>query len=202
MSMNANDITTVLYRHFMNKVRCDAAIHNNTNMLAYCGESDFIAVTRSGLIHEVEVKVSRADFWADFKNKPHRHLHLSGVGVPRLNPDAEVRHYNAKHEHIPVKRWGGMMVPVEVPTWEIKCREYLPTNYVEKKRPNYFWYACPKGMLQLDEVPEYCGLIEVEQHTYGTRAIITRKAPRIHSDKVFTDKMKTDMLRSLSFKFV
>jgi len=202
MSMTSNDITQVLYRHFMNRVRCDAAIHNNTNMLSYCGESDFLAVTKAGLIHEVEVKVSRGDFFADFKNKPERHLHLSGKGVPVKDINAPRREYRLSEPVREIYSPHGKPAHWYHTTWLIRCLEYLPEPFLAKQRPNYFWYACPMDMVTLDEVPEYCGLIEVEKHEYGIRPIIRRAAPRIHSNKVFTDKMKTDMLRSLSFKFV
>lgn len=38
-------------------------------------ESDFISVTSAGLIHEVEVKLSRGDFFADFR-KGLKHTHI------------------------------------------------------------------------------------------------------------------------------
>ena len=40
-------------------------------------------------------------------------------------------------------------------------------------KSNTFYFAAPKGMIRLDELPEECGLIEVD----GDRARIRRKAP-------------------------
>lgn len=46
-----------------------------------------------------------------------------------------------------------------------------------KCTPNYFWYAAPEGVIPVDEVPPFAGLIEfVEPHRFETR----KKAPRLH----------------------
>lgn len=55
------------------------------NLYVFGWESDYLACTRSGYWYEVEVKVSRADFLADFKKKK-KHAILSGA-VPGLRPN-------------------------------------------------------------------------------------------------------------------
>lgn len=47
--------------------------------------------------------------------------------------------------------------------------------------PNYFWYACPPGIIQENEVPLYAGLIYVDVKT--NRYSVIRSAPRIHKEK-------------------
>lgn len=51
--------------------------------------------------------------------------------------------------------------------------------------PSQFWFVVPAGLVQLDEVPEWAGLIEcVERprgpHKWRVRLSETRSAPRLH----------------------
>lgn len=39
------------------------------NLYVFSWESDYLAMTKSGYWYEIEVKISRADFKADFKKK-------------------------------------------------------------------------------------------------------------------------------------
>ena len=87
-----------------------------TNLYVYGWESDYLAITKSMIAHEVEIKISRSDFKNDTKNKIDKHLLLEGG-----------------------ERLG-------------KFTENLP---------NYFYYAVPDGLISVDEVPDYAGLIYV-----------------------------------------
>lgn len=51
-----------------------------SNLYIYGWESDYLAVMHSGIMHEVEIKVTKADFKNDFKNKQDKHLLLEGKG--------------------------------------------------------------------------------------------------------------------------
>ena len=48
------------------------------NLYVFNWESDKLIETRSGLFYEFEIKVSRADFKNDFKNKKDKHAILEG----------------------------------------------------------------------------------------------------------------------------
>ena len=87
-----------------------------TNLYVYGWESDYLAITKSMIAHEVEIKISRSDFKNDTKNKIDKHLLLEGG-----------------------ENLG-------------KFTENLP---------NYFYYAVPDGLISVDEVPDYAGLIYV-----------------------------------------
>ena len=50
-----------------------------TNLYVYGWESDYLAITKSMVAYEVEIKVSRPDFKNDFKNKQDKHLLLKVV---------------------------------------------------------------------------------------------------------------------------
>jgi hypothetical protein len=52
--------------------------------------------------------------------------------------------------------------------------------------PAQFWFVVPKGLIRLNEVPEWAGLIEVcpGQQPYGRlHEMELKKAPRLHSTK-------------------
>lgn len=66
MAINAIQILDMLHAHFMYDKNCEIAAAN-TYALKVGFESDFVAVTQSQYIHEVEVKISKQDFKADFK---------------------------------------------------------------------------------------------------------------------------------------
>lgn len=106
-------VQNILTRYFFNP---NSKKYNITNLYVYGWESDYLAVMRSDIVHEVEIKISRADFKNDVKNKKQKHLLLeNGNGV------------------------GGY----------------------SGEMPNYFYYAVPNGLIEVDEVPEYAGLLYV-----------------------------------------
>ena len=90
-----------------------------TNLYVYGWESDYLAVTKSMLAYEVEIKVSKADFNNDFKNKQDKHLLFEDGNVIGRFPK------------------GSSM-------------------------PNYFYYAVPDGLISVNEVPDYAGLLYVQ----------------------------------------
>ena len=99
-------------------------------------ESDIFALKTNGYCYEVEIKISKADFFADLK-KVKKHSILS------------TGKYNEGH---------GM-------------RDH-------KFRPNKFYYCCPKGLIDVQDVPEYAGLLEVQE--WGSCIEEIKKAPFIH----------------------
>jgi hypothetical protein len=70
--MNSHNIINALY-YFFNKKNC-SYFSCNTNALDF--ESDFLAVNKSDFVFECEIKISRSDFFADFK-KEQKHKLLS-----------------------------------------------------------------------------------------------------------------------------
>lgn len=90
-----------------------------TNLYVYGWESDYLAVTKSMVAYEVEIKISRPDFKNDFKNKQDKHLLFEDGSMIGRFPK------------------GSSM-------------------------PNYFYYAVPDGLIGVDEVPDYAGLLYVQ----------------------------------------
>jgi len=141
------------------------------NLYVFSWESDKLIETRSGLIYEFEIKVSKADFKNDF-NKKDKHVILEG-----------------KETHIPT--FDGL---------EPKYKEMYEKNYLVShfKKPNYFYYAVPEGLITVEEVPEYVGLIYVLPYNDINKDgklvwggfYIAKQAPKLHNAKYTDDDLK------------
>ena len=80
--MTERDIQNILYRHL--KKLGHTMITPNAKYVFWGQENDLISVTKSGLIHEFEIKLSKADFFADFKKEHGKHdkLRERTLGIP------------------------------------------------------------------------------------------------------------------------
>ena len=105
------------------------------NLFIYQWESDYLAITRSDIVYECEIKISRQDFLNDSKKK-NKHLIIEG---------------NANNDY---------------------------------DRPNYFYYAVPDGLIKIDEVSDYAGLIYVNPGYIS----IMKQAPKQHDGKFDYEK--------------
>lgn len=57
-----------------------------------------------------------------------------------------------------------------------------------KRRPNYFYYAVPEGLISVEEVPEYAGLLYIVPISdHFNRVDVVKKAPQIHKEKTDTE---------------
>ena len=59
-------IQNILRKYFLDE---STKKYEITNLFIYNWESDYLAITRSNVVHEVEIKISRADFFNDAKHK-------------------------------------------------------------------------------------------------------------------------------------
>jgi hypothetical protein len=96
-------------------------------------ESDHFVQTPSFYTYEYEIKISRSDFFADFK-KVYKHKIIKN-GYEQIY----------SHNKLQNKRNHGYGMQKEI-----------------KLRPNYFFYAVPEGLVKADEIPSYAGLIYVK----------------------------------------
>lgn len=140
--------------------------HKFENVYIYDWECDHFSVTGSGYAYEIEIKVSKSDFKADFQKPKHHFFKCIKNGFSIIN---QGRGY----------------------TWIEKDQkvEYTNINPVEisfKNCPNIFYFACPVGLIEAHEVPKYSGLIYIMDN--GDARII-KKAPYIHKVKVEPSKI-------------
>lgn len=135
------------------------------NLYVFSWESDKLIETRSGLFYEFEIKISRPDFKNDFKKK-NKHVILEG-----------------KETHIPT--FDGL---------EPKYKERYEKNYLVShfKKPNYFYYAVPEGMIDKEDVPDYAGLIYVmpDDGEFKFNYLkLVKMAPKLHDIKYTDDDL-------------
>ena len=135
------------------------------NLYVFSWESDKLIETRSGLFYEFEIKISKSDFKNDFKKKD-KHVILEG-----------------KETHIPT--FDGL---------KPKYKERYEKNYLVShfKKPNYFYYAVPKGMIDKEDVPEYAGLIYVmpDDGEFKFNYLkLVKMAPKLHDIKYTDDDL-------------
>lgn len=208
-----NDIYRELYRHFHNYD------YRLSNTFVYEWESDFFAQSKSGYFVEVEVKVSRGDFFRDFGKSKHRLFKDIRAGKSHHIYGRSTRHHIGYYECGKlVSQWGEYAGGYSfLPLWEMgihngkagqwvndygRCyiKKYQVPLFVDAtfvkiepvadiKCPNQLYFACPEGLIKPEEVPDYAGLIYISHY-----AKVIKKAPYIH-------KRKQDMDRVLLRKF-
>ena len=148
--------------------------YNVDGLYVFEWESDKLIWTKSGYIYEFEIKISRADFKNDFKNKKEKHLILKGpTEEERFMPYFYENYQYNKHLY---KSFEDYVARAE------KDSSYLIANH---RRPNYFYYVVPEGLILPEEVPEYAGLIWIKKEYRDVRSAYTipKQAPVLHKQK-------------------
>lgn len=199
------------------------------NSFIYNWESDFFAMSKSGYFIEVEIKISRGDFFKDFEKEKHSlfkdHLHKKSHHVYRLGnsyhhydkerlicefiaPDITFQFNGDEKRHRLNWNYGqkngraGYWVNDHGRHTVIKHKERIFSKaskisikpLEEINCPNQFYYAVPKGLIKIDELPAYAGLIEIGDDELWTYAEMIKKAPYLH-------KRKPDITKILLKKF-
>ena len=154
--------------------------YNVDNLYVFGWESDKLLWTKSGNIYEFEIKISRADFKNDFKHKPEKHIIIGYDFNKELLKAYEQDLFAKEYER---HQWLGEE--------EVRKRYNAEKTAKGRKKPNFFYYAVPKGLIDVEDVPEYAGLIWID----GDFLTIQKKAPCLHKEKY------TDAQLGLSEKF-
>lgn len=151
------------------------------NLFVFRWESDKLIETKTGYIYEFEIKISKADFKNDFKNKIDKHAILGWkndggqVYLPSFLERCKEMEERAKNS------------PRSIYTIGYRQANEKYFRIERFKRPNKFYYAVPEGLIQVEEVPVYAGLIWV---TKEGGLIEKKKAPYIHKDKYNDAELK------------
>jgi len=160
--MNAKEIQDIIGNLFSTH---DHHFHNRY-IFGSDWESDFFSVAKSGYIYEVEVKISKSDYAADFLK--FKHKLFEGRKQDSVTKDAKYRYS---------KRWKK----------QIRRSPEKEVNPQTVKMPNRFFFACPHGLIDVSEIPEYAGLIYVGDSVHSTKVI--KQAPLLHKRKFDIKKM-------------
>ena len=198
----------MLYRHFFNYE------YRLSNSFVYSWESDFFAMSKSGYFVEVEIKISRGDFFRDFDKGKHKlfnahhekrsHYISSTSGRGDFICSFQYGKLAGIDRALGISRWGvrhngkyGYWVNDNNDIFLRPMREeiYAPAtriNFHETSKikcPNQLYFAVPRGLITLGEIPSYAGLIYCDHYTD-----VIRRAPYLH-------KNKQDMTKELLKKF-
>ncbi len=167
--MTAKQIESRLYSFFP----IGQYMYHFANVYLYSWESDFFCLSKSGYAYEIEIKVSLADFRADFK-KIGKHRLLSSkmdkVVLYRKNSLPSNPLFQEAISKNDISLWPLYVVP---PCSPIKFKDRLSST------PNRFAYAVPAGLLDRKLVPDYAGLIEMDGH----RTKWVKNPPLLHRNK-------------------
>lgn len=153
--------------------------HNNKHVLSnsfiFDWESDIFTLAASGYAIEVEIKISRADYLADFKKvDKHRLLtnHSRNHCLYRKNyTDGATFGYG----------YGDYQKLDGLACWIEFCKP-------KDKIPNKFYYACPEGLIKIEDLPPYAGLMWISDRGAVS---IKKQAPFLHKNKIIKE---TDLL--------
>lgn len=138
-------------------------------------ESDKLLETRSGYIYEFEIKISRQDFKNDFKHKPKKHFLLDSPFTGEKHMPEFWEYYECNKKRF-----------ATLEAWEKYCETYNKRYFVANhKMPNYFYYAVPEGLVSVDDIPRYAGLVYVSDSGLET----VKKAPLLHKEKYSDDRL-------------
>lgn len=137
-----------------------------SNVFIFDWESDLFCLTKSGYAIEIEVKVSRSDFLADFKKPKHKLLQAAFEKVKYLMIDKKDASKNR-----------------ETGEYYVNSYNACSFKYIQPsdKTPNRFYFAVPYGLVSVEEVPAYAGLIYIDENE---RYFVKKPAPLIHKTKI------------------
>ncbi len=161
------------------------------NIYFFENESDFLSFMPNGYCYEIEIKISRSDFKADFKKVKHD-IHLSNqsgnafyvdkMGPSRIhNPSWDLcRCFPELIESIVYQSYNRTPgKEEEINIWFHSSSKIEIREVKNKKLPNKFFYAVPAGLISKSEVPDYAGLLYINEDLSVTKA---KDAKFIHKD--------------------
>ena len=165
------------------------------NSYIYNWESDYFGIAKgSGYSYEVEIKMSRSDFKADFK-KTNKHKSLVSRGRECLlkgsNKMSSMSIEYALSCGFKLDKFEKSRFDGKEYDKSHKVRKHTSTSILIQKLiiPNRFYYACPEGLIDASEIPNYAGLIYVSQyHAYTEKQALLLHKDKINLDRVLLDK--------------
>ena len=189
-----------------------------TNSYVFNWESDFFSVTKTGTVYEVEIKISKSDFKKDFEKDKHV-LFRNAINkkqtftVEAYNWGRGDLLMMLKVGFLKVRNRRFDMSIDESFTdaedsfgyWQLRDR-FVTMDYVERPLyapicnfryhklselsiPNRFYYCCPEGLIQPEDLPSYAGLLYASER--GVRMV--KQAPFIVKSNIL-EKLRTVLL--------
>lgn len=151
----------------------------------YDNEADLFAIRKSGLCDEFEIKISRADFFNDAK-KVVKFREIQEYNPKALSDDHKWLYDNPNFYN---SKKSGLVAP-----WQKLKYEALPNGDMST---NYFWYVIKKGEVELHEIPEFAGVIFIDETGDFHRM---RQPKKLHNSKISAED-KYKCARKLAYRF-
>lgn len=184
----------------------DSHHYKFTNVYYFKNESDWLSFLDSGFCYEVEIKISRSDFKADFKKEKHTihkgneiksNLFLRKLGVtisrnlswdfcrefPELIESNEYLSRRGRHNE----------ENTTIDFHAVTSSKIEFVSHDNKFLPNKFFYAVPTGLISKEEVPEYAGLLYIDENLNVTKV---KDGKFLHKDKLEVTKLFNKMYYS------
>jgi hypothetical protein len=213
--VTSTEIYSALYKLYANYE------YKLNNTFVFRWESDFFAMSKTGYFMECEVKVSRSDFFVDFKKQKHRlfqdvhnkkthHILVDGSGGydsegMNVIGNVELGQLRTQYGDTTGRRylgWRWGMKNGKSGYWvndygRVHIDKRIETMYAPLTRirikpiesfhvPHRFNYVVPHGLIKVEEVPKYAGLIYVNKDNWATQV---KAAPFLHKRKMDLDKI-------------
>lgn len=161
------------------------------NAYIYAWECDIFLQMKSGYHYEIEQKISRSDFKADFKKSvKHFQLQNSKIDVLTVPGSRSIRYL---YPDI-LSKFDYDINPIVTREHSDGCAQvWISSNvyFRANKTPNRFYYITPKGLLDVKEIPKYAGLLEYSEGEITH----VKTAPWLHKNKLNYDKILLDKYR-------
>lgn len=178
-----------------------------TNTYFFKNESDWLSFLPSGFCYECEIKISRSDFKADFKKEKHTihkgnnigkklFIKKQGVQISRsLSWDfcREFPELIISNEHLIRKYRNNEQEQMIIDFYAVTSSKIEFASHENNLIPNKFFYAVPSGLISKEEVPDYAGLIYIDE--FGKCKKI-KDGKFLHKDKLDPKKLFTKMYYS------
>lgn len=169
-----------------------------TNAYYFENESDFLSFLPSGFCYEIEIKISRSDFKADFKKIKHQIHSENEKGNKYFMDKNGLRTiYDPSWEFC--KNFPELVIAEEYQDYrqkrynEFSIRlKFNPYSMIDfrlvsnERLPNKFFYAVPAGLIKKEEVPEYAGLLYINEDLSVTKI---KDGKFIHKDVLKPEKL-------------
>ncbi|QDP86058.1 hypothetical protein FNJ88_11060 [Chryseobacterium sp. SNU WT5] len=168
------------------------------NAFYFENESDFLTFLPSGYCYEFEIKISRSDFKADFKKIKHQ-IHAENDKGNEYFMDKKGMRTNYDPSWEFCKNFPELVIAEEYQDyrqkryneWSIRLK-FNPYSMIDFRRvsnerlPNKFFYAVPAGLISKGEVPEYAGLVYINEDLTVTKI---KDGKFIHKDLLKPQKL-------------
>jgi hypothetical protein len=176
-NITAKDIKTQLFNKFTRK-----NLHVVDNIFLGKFESDFLYVTKSRFINEVEIKISKSDFENDFNKGFYRH-----------------KEHGYEYARSRIKRPD-----------KLKKLEFIKKHDLIKRGEfgiKGFYFAMSEELASKVEIPDYCGLIIVPEqeppYEYFYRSILIEKhAPTLPNALKITPQRESQIAEAIKWRYL